>query len=307
MSDSPRRSGGKSSRVTNETSCIALFESQRQLLLNLAYRLLGSHCDAEDAVQDTFLRWVAADFHAIDNPSAWLTTVCTRRCVDLLKAAHRQRVDYVGVWLPEPFHMTTDEPLEDVPGLPSSLSTAFLLLLDRLTPKERAAYLLREIFDCPYPEVAAALGIQEATCRKLVSRARTRIGNGRARHVAPTERQDEFLAAFQLAIATGRTESLAALLSEDVMLTADGGGKVPAISDPVHGKGQVLETIAGPLSCWWRSYEWRSGILNGMRGVLLFEGDAIAAAVTFAYDDLNRVAGIYVVRNPEKLTRFRHS
>jgi len=91
------------------------------------------------------------------------------------------------------------------------------------------------------------------------------------------------------------------------MLTADGGGKVPAMLDPVYGKGQVLETIAGPLSCWWRSYEWRSGILNGMRGVLLFEGDAIAAAVTFAYDDLNRVAGIYVVRNSEKLTRFRHS
>ncbi|HZH52355.1 MAG TPA: hypothetical protein VEZ16_10805 [Microvirga sp.] len=125
--------------------------------------------------------------------------------------------------------------------------------------------------DRPYPEIAAALGIQEATCRKLVSRARINIGKDTARHAAPSERQDEFLAAFQLAIAAGRTERLAALLSDDVMLTADSGGRVPAILKPVHGKEHVLEAIAGSLSCWWRSYEWRSGILNGMRGVLLFE------------------------------------
>lgn len=176
-----------------------LFESRRRQLTGLAYRLLGSLAEAEDAVQDTFLKWREADQGTIDNPAAWLTTACTRRCLDLLKSARRKRVDYVGAWLPEPVHTVADGTPESSAELASSLSTAFLLLLERLSPKERAAYLLREIFDRPYPDVAAALGLQEAACRKLVSRARATIGRPAARYTAAPERQETLLAEFRQA------------------------------------------------------------------------------------------------------------
>ena len=141
---------------------VRLFEERRPALLALAYRMLGTRADAEDAVQDTFIKWQDADRAQIDNPAAWLTTTCTRRCIDLLRSAHRSRVDYVGPWLPEPIHTRTDDMSADEVALASSLSTAFLLLLERLTPKERAAYLLYEIFDMPYGEIAKTLEMQEA-------------------------------------------------------------------------------------------------------------------------------------------------
>src|SRR5690606_23833462 len=155
---------------------VAAFEEARPGLRALAYRILGSYAEAEDAVQDTFVKWQAADSERIETPRAWLTTVCTRRCLDLLKAADRARVDYVGPWLPEPVATAAGEaPAE----LAESVATAFLLLLGRLTPKERAAYLLREIFDHDYAEVAAILRLQEAACRKLVSRAQAALRAGR--------------------------------------------------------------------------------------------------------------------------------
>src|SRR3546814_163350 len=161
------------------TGAAGFFESRRRQLTGLAYRILGTLAEAEDAVQDTFLKWREADQDAIDNPAAWLTTACTRRCLDLLRSARRRRVDYVGAWLPEPVHTVADDTPESAAELASSLSTAFLLLLERLSPKERAAYLLHEIFDRPYPEVAAALGLHEAACRKLVSRAKAARSEGR--------------------------------------------------------------------------------------------------------------------------------
>src|SRR5690242_21686362 len=144
---------------------IAVFEEARPRLLGLAYRILGSRADAEDAVQDTFLKWRTADHADIANPGGWLITTCTRRCIDLLRAAHRSRVDYVGTWLPEPMHMLTADPADEALG--TSLTTAFLLMLERLTPKERAAYLLHEIFDMDYPDIAKALDMNQAACRQL--------------------------------------------------------------------------------------------------------------------------------------------
>lgn len=159
-------------RKDDDNDGIELFERSRRPLQGLAYRILGSWSDAEDAVQDTFLKWQAVDQGTIDNPAAWLTTICTRRCLDILRAAHRTRVEYVGTWLPEPLHTPVSDEMERNIDLPTSLSMAFMLMLERLTPKERAAYLLYEVFDQPYAEVAAALGLAEAACRKLVSRAR---------------------------------------------------------------------------------------------------------------------------------------
>lgn len=280
------------------------FESVRPSFLGLAYRILGSRADAEDAVQDTYLKWLSAEREAITNPAAWLTTACTRRCLDLLRASHRKRVDYVGAWLPEPIQTSTETDTEAMLDLASSLTTAFLLLLERLTPKERAAYLLYEIFGTPYAEIAAMLEMEEAACRKLVSRAKAQIGKAWTRQVTPVERQDELLAAFHAAITTGTPGPLAALLSDDIRLTADGGGKVRTIESVLSGKSEVLPFLVERLHEWWQKYEWNEAVINGARGLLLSHDGVTIAAVGFAYDEANRAADIFIVRNPDKLSHL---
>ncbi|MDH4568106.1 sigma-70 family RNA polymerase sigma factor [Pseudomonas sp. BN414] len=279
----------------------AVFEDSRRFLMDLAYRILGSRSDAEDAVQETFLKWRESDPATLANPRAWLTTLCTRHCIDQLRLGHRARVEYVGTWLPEPIHSETTESPEMLLELSSSLSTAFLLLLERLTPRERAAYLLYEIFDQDYADVARAIGVQEAACRKLVSRARMGLSEGKVRHQPPRERQEQLLEAFHAAIVSGATAGLTALLADEVELCADGGGKVPTLGHILQGKAEVLDFIFGSLRGYWSDYDWLPAELNGGRGVILAHGDEIAASVTFAYDEDGRVSDIYIVRNPEKL------
>lgn len=280
---------------------VRIFEEARPRLLGLAYRILGSLADAEDAVQDTFLKWQGGARSGIDNPAAWLTTACTRRCLDMLRAGHRRRVDYVGAWLPEPLQTPADGAEAGI-ELASSLTTAFLLMLERLTPKERAAYLLREIFDVPYGEIAATLDMEETACRKLVSRARANIEQHRVRHVTPPERQEELLAAFEAAISSGTPSRLAALLSDDIRLTADGGGKVPA-AGVLEGKAAVLSFIAGVLHKSWAAFEWHGAEINGARGVVLRQDGTAVATVAFAYGEDGRASDIFIMRNPDKLAR----
>ena len=272
------------------------------MLLGLAYRILGSRADAEDAVQDTFLKWQAADREAIDTPHAWLTTACTRRCLDLLGNAHRARVEYIGAWLPEPIPTTVVSDAERNMQLADSLSTAFLLLLERLSPKERAAYLLHEIFDTPYTEIAAMLEIKEPACRKLVSRARSNLQTAEERHAPPRERQQALLEAFRLAITEGATARLANLLSAEVRLSADGGGKVPTLLEPLHGKAAVLDFLASRLSQYWADYEWREADINGGCGFVMHRQGSVTAVVTFGFDPSGQATDIFIVRNPDKLT-----
>ena len=283
------------------TTC---FEAARPFLLGLAYRILGSHSEAEDAVQDTFLKWHATDTRGIDNPRAWLTTLCTRHCIDQLRSAHKARTDYVGTWLPESIQTEPKGSPEQLLELSTSLSTAFLLLLERLTPKERAAYLLHDIFDTPYEQVASTLGISDQACRKLVSRARSSVAQGKPRHLAPRERQMQLLDAFQEAIASGSSQRFAALLSQDVELCADGGGKVPTIRQTLHGKADVLAFVNGALREYWATYSWQHTDTNGGRGILLVADGRVVALVTFAYDDAGRASNIYIMRNPDKLAHL---
>lgn len=280
----------------------ALFERARPRLLGLAYRILGSRVDAEDAVQDCFLKWSAAERDAIDNADGWLTTVCTRRCLDLLRAAHRTRVDYVGAWLPEPIHRAVD-PEEGEEELASSLGTAFLLMLERLTPKERAAYLLHEIFGQPYGEIAATLEIEEAACRKLVSRAKASIGEKRIRHQTPIEMQRRLLDAFKLAVTTDRPDLLGTLLADDVRITADGGGKARAFLEVLEGHRMVLACVH-QASRWWAKYEWLKVDISGGPGVILLEEGHPVATVSFGHDEEGRIADIFIMRNPDKLGRL---
>ena len=282
----------------------SIFEQARPRLLGLAYRILGSRADAEDAVQDAFIKWQGADRDAIDNPDGWLTTVCTRRCIDMLQAAHRTRVDYVGTWLPEPvFSVTADN---DALELSSSLSTAFLLMLERLTPKERAAYLLHDILDVPYEDVARTLDMEEAACRKLISRARQNIERDKVRHVTPLAQQEKLLAAFQDAASGGDMSSFAMLLSDDIELSADSGGKVAAIGRTLHGKAEILEFLESAKR-WWYSYRWVEMDLNGGRGLVLIGDGEPITAMSFAYDEEGRATNIYVMRNPDKLARLNNA
>ncbi|HVI59658.1 MAG TPA: RNA polymerase sigma factor SigJ [Luteimonas sp.] len=292
-----------------DRDCVALFEQARPGLLGLAYRILGSHADAEDAVQDTFLKWQANDRADVDNPGAWLTTVCTRHCLDILRSADRARVEYIGPWLPEPVQTANDDAIEhatpeSASALASSLTTAFLLALQRLTPKERAAYLLHEIFDVPYPQVARTLELQEPACRQLVARARGHVERAKVRHATPPARQRQLLAAFGTAIATGSIDDLADLLSDDVRLSADGGGKAAAARRVMHGREEVLRFIQAGLHAWWASGRLEEATINGNRGFLLRDGDAIASAVSFAYDEAGRLTDVFIMRNPDKLARI---
>lgn len=280
------------------------FEAARPRLLGIAYRILGSRAEAEDAVQDTFLRWQAADIEAIASPAAWLTTVCTRRAVDMLRAAYRSRVDYVGAWLPEPIQTIAESDAEAGMELSASLSTAFLLVLERLTPRERAAYLLHDIFEMSYADVAATLEINEPACRKLVSRAKARLGDGEVRHRPTPERQEELLEAFERAIRTGQPGSLVGMLASDVRLTADGGGKVPTVTGVL--KGQIaMAFLTERLSDWWSAYSWTFTDLGGSRGIVLRDGDTIVATVSFAYDGSDCFSDIFIVRNPDKLAGLK--
>ncbi|MHA6492037.1 RNA polymerase sigma factor SigJ [Pseudomonas borbori] len=283
---------------------VAVFEDARPFLMGLAYRILGSHAEAEDAVQETFCKWHTAARDDILSPRAWLTTLCTRHCINVLRSARKSRVDYIGTWLPEPIHGQADGESERALDVATSLSTAFLLLLERLTPKERAAYLLHDIFDNDYGDVAATLGVQELSCRKLVSRARARIADAKVRYSAPRERQELLLEAFHRAIASGTTGQLATLLADEVELCADGGGKVSALRDTLRGKADVLAFIEHSLSRYWQHYGWQVSDFNGGRGVMIRAGDELVALMTFAYDAAGRASNIYIMRNPDKLAHL---
>lgn len=280
------------------------FDSLRPRLLGLAYRMLGSMADAEDAVQDTYLKWQAADTAAIANPEAFLTTVCTNCCLDALKAAHRKRVDYVGPWIPEPLQIDAGSDPEAELERAQSLTTAFLLLLERLSPKERAAYLLREVFAKPYPEVSAALGISEHACRQLVSRAGKHIQDPTSRFVPPPDHQQRMLDAFLQAVENGSTEQLSGLLSEAVQFQSDGGGKVTALGRILEGRGNVAKYVARIMSRLWDGGPIRTCNINGLRGIVLLQGERIESALTLGYDGDGRIDRIFIIRNPDKLARL---
>ncbi|MCL6421216.1 RNA polymerase sigma factor SigJ [Aestuariirhabdus haliotis] len=277
------------------------FEQSRTRLLGLSYRILGSVADAEDAVQDTYLKWARQDPNKIDNSEAWLTRVCTRHCLDIMKSSHKSRVDYIGTWLPEPIQTSTNCEFSDNTELACSLTTAFLLMLERLTPKERAAYLLREIFETSYEQIAETLNLQEANCRKLVSRAKLNIDKDKVRNTTPFTVQDQFLNAFQSAITDGNTEPLAHLLSDDIRLDADGGGKVATIKKSLNGKAAVMEFLGRNLHQYWANHDWQSLDINGSRGIVISLENVTTAIVSFSFDSRQRVTGIYIMRNPEKM------
>jgi RNA polymerase sigma-70 factor (ECF subfamily) len=278
------------------------FESYRRLMFSIAYRMLGSASDAEDILQDAFLRYQTVPSDEINSPKAFLSTVITRLCLNRLESAQIQRETYIGPWLPEP--ILTDETTMDVIQqieLHESLSMAFLVLLQQLTPLERAVFLLRQIFDYEYREIAEIIGKDETACRQLFSRAKKHISEHRPRFKANPEKQRELLEQFVAAVRKGELNSLLQLLSRDVTLWADGGGKVRgAALHPIQGRAAVARFVIASPYLAGGTLESRVESVN-QEPSLLIQVDGETRFVVMLSVDEKQVREIRVFGNPDKL------
>lgn len=276
---------------------IGAFDEQRGRLFAIAYRMCGSAQDAEDLVQEAWLRWEAADLSALESPRAYLSAVITRLSIDHLRAAQRKREDYIGPWLPEP--ILTETPAEAA-ALADSLSFAFLTLLESLAPVERAAFLLREAFDYDYAEIARILDKSEAACRQIVKRAHDRLREGRPRFEVRGESHQRLMAEFGLACYSGDLNGLLSLLSEDVVLYSDGGGKVSAARNPILGPDHVARFLLGIRRFMPPDTSIRPMSINGGAAWVTYYGLRPHAILVLAVAG-GRVARLYTVSNPDKL------
>jgi RNA polymerase sigma-70 factor (ECF subfamily) len=280
---------------TSRENAAAAFDPLRPSLIRVAYRMLGSVADAEDVVQDAFLRWLDVDRDAVREPAAFLRRVVTRLCLDRLKSVRRERETYVGSWLPEPVVESGEAELDDV-------TLPLLMALERLSPLERAAFLLHDVFDLDFEEVAATIGREPAACRQLASRARAHVRADRPRYPVPQERGFEIAEAFFTASRDGDMARLRTLLAADITVYADGGGKVSAHTAPVAGLDDVMRLFATFASMFAesRSRLVRYGFINGLPGFITVERGNILQTTALEIAD-GRVAAVYVVRNPDKL------
>ena len=271
----------------------------RRRLLGLGYRMLGSRSDAEDVVQDAYLHFVdAKDVH---NPEAFLVTVVTRLCLDRLKSAKAQREIYVGPWLPEPVFDTEGLSTEAATELADDLSFALLLALDRLSPQERAAFLLHDVFEVPFSEIATMIGRSEPACRQLATRARRAVRNERPLPPAAPDGHELLLKAFLEAVASGDLSRLAGLLREDAVAVTDGGGRKSAALNPIYGADKIARFfigVAGKNAD--RDIRIEPAMINGGVGVLLYLDGELDHSISINVDG-EKIAAIYLVRNPDKL------
>ena len=280
-----------------------LVEDHRGRLFAMAYRMLGQVAEAEDAVQEAFLRWADADQDKIDNPGGWLTTVVSRICLDRLKSAQRQREKYVGPWLPEPL-LTDDQDPADAAGMADSLSLAFLVVLENLSPVERAAFLLHDVFGYTHTEVAAMLERSPTSVRQLVSRARGHLSQRRPRYEHDTVRRAAVANEFLAAADGADLDRLMAVLAPDVTFVADGGGLVAASRHPLHGHRRVSQAIVGFSRRRPPGITLDVRSVNGTAGIVITRDDGTPDSVWILDIADKQVATIHVVRNPEKLRAF---
>jgi len=291
----------------------ASFEPYRRRLLGLAYRMLGSMADAEDAVQEAYLRWHRADRNNVADPRAFLMTTTTRMCLDMLASARARREEYVGPWLPEPVVDTAALAPDSRTELAEDLSIALLLTLDRLSPLERAAFLLHDVFDFSFSEVASALERSDAACRQLAARARAHVRAVRPHGATqPPARSDEIdarhaqlMSAFLAATGSGDLNALTELLASDVRVVTDGGGKVASALNAIDGADRVarflVEATRRRPGAWWRDdFTLRFATINGLPGVIVDAPEGPVQTAAFEIEG-DVVRALYVVRNPDKL------
>lgn len=279
------------------------FNQLRPRLLGIAYRMLGVVAEAEDTVQDAWLRWHGTDRDGVENPEAWLVAVTTRIAIDRLRAARVQREHYAGIWLPEPLLEASPPTPEELRERADDLSVAFLRVLERLTPEARAAFLLREVFDVDYGEVAAIVGKSEAACRQLVSRARTQVREERPRFAVPREIHHRLLQAFAHAMAVGDFTTLSGMLAPDAELIGDGGGKTQSFPWPLKGGRRIAQLFYAGHRRFGAAVRVELVRLNGEWALLRYVDETLESAQSYETDG-ERIVRILVQRNPDKLARI---
>jgi RNA polymerase sigma-70 factor (ECF subfamily) len=280
----------------------AAFQPHRRYLVGLAYRMLGSLSEAEDVVQDAYLRWHGAGSDEVADVRAYLAKIVTRLCLDYLKSARVRREEYVGPWLPEPVLDAGPLSPETASDYAHDLSVGLLLVLERLSPLERAAFLLHDVFDTSFAEVARVLGRDEAACRQLAARARAHVRASRPRFDASPDEAERLAAAFVAASRTGDATALTRLLADSAVLYTDGGGKRKAALNPIHGRDKIVRFFVGLASGGKipADIRVRPARINGLPGFVVTEADGAVETTAFEIRD-GAIAAIYVVRNPEKL------
>jgi RNA polymerase sigma-70 factor (ECF subfamily) len=287
------------------------FEPHRRFLTGLAYRMLGSVAEAEDVVQDAFLRWNATERGRIAEPRAFLARTASRLCLDRMKSAHARRESYVGTWLPEPLVEASGAGLPaasrgagatpDALVLAEDVSYALLMTLERLSPLERAAFLLHDVFDMDYPAIAETLDRSEAACRQLVARGRDHVRDERPRFSTTPDATARLAGAFQAAMLRGDIAALAQLLAEDAVFYSDGGGKRNAALNPLYGRDKIIRFLAALASKGWLPdpIQAAPAIINGLPGYVVRGPEGVETLAIEVSGD--HIAAIYAVRNPDKL------
>jgi RNA polymerase sigma-70 factor (ECF subfamily) len=283
------------------------FKEHRSRLFGLAYRMLGSVADAEDVVQDAFLRWRRAGPENVDNPRGFLSKVVSRLCLDRLKEARRRREVYVGPWLPEPIINDPSLAFSPAEDVAEDISFALMLALERLSPLERAAFLLHDIFDMEFAEIAGILGRSEAACRQLASRARANARQGKRRYDIASDDSAKLADAFFAALRSGDTAALRDVLAADATFHADGGGRVPAARNVLLGAERISQFFAGYARKGVTSKpKWKRRVtVNGLPGEIAMNADGVLQTTAIEIRD-GRVAAVYVTRNPEKLRHLEN-
>lgn len=276
------------------------FDQYRGLLFSIAYRMLGSATDAEDVVQEAFLRWLRANDAEVQSPRAYLSTVVTRLCIDQQRSARAQREIYVGPWLPEPILTDQRPELTDSAVLAESVSFAFLVMLENLGPLERAVFLLRDVFDYDYADIAAIVDRSEASCRQIFHRARQRLGDRRPRFDVSDEQQKRITDQFLRASTTGDLQGLLNLLTDDVVFTGDGGGKARVGIKPVRGPDKVARGMLGGMRTLPPDLQARIEEVNGQPAIVAYLGGRPYGVVIL---DIKKagISNVYLVLNPDKL------
>ncbi|HEU5418468.1 MAG TPA: RNA polymerase sigma-70 factor [Streptosporangiaceae bacterium] len=277
------------------------FITHRNLLFTVAYEMLGSAADAEDVLQETWLRWAGVDLDTVQNQRAYLVRITTRQALARLRLLGRRKEFYVGPWLPEPL-LTSPDVAEDI-ELAESVSMAMLLVLETLTPTERAVFVLREVFDLAYDEIAEAIDKSPATVRQIAHRARSHVAARRPREVVSPAETRQVLEAFRRAVETGDLQSLLDILAPDVVFLGDGGGVVEAVLEPVLGAGPVAGLVSAGLGRFTRVASLLPAQVNGYPALILRMNGEVNTVLAMRIDG-GLITGLYAVRNPEKLSRM---
>ena len=284
---------------------VETFNQHRGLLFSIAYRMLGSAADAEDVLQEAFLRWQGAPEVEVRSPRSYLTAVVTRLSIDELRSARARREVYVGEWLPEPLPTSGSPELAGTVELAETISTAFLLLLEKLNPVERAVFLLREVFDYEYAEIASIVGKSEANCRQMVRRAREHLREGRPRFQVSREQQEAVAHKFLEVCAGGDMNALLSMLSVDSVMLSDGGGKARAAMLPIYGREKVARFVFGVIEKLLRenpgaTFTARVIELNGQPAVATYCDSVLNSTIEFDFDG-EKITRVFIVVNPDKL------